>query len=88
METKSSRVLSSLFYRNRAKKLSTAVSRDLYGDIIKGSVSRMELFNRCAYAHFAQHGLSLRERDIFASCAGHRRIIPCGIKENCGQAIA
>ncbi|HDR4449776.1 TPA: helicase-exonuclease AddAB subunit AddB [Bacillus cereus] len=62
---KSSRVLSSLFYRNRAKKLSTAVSRDLYGDIIKGSVSRMELFNRCAYAHFAQHGLSLRERDIF-----------------------
>ncbi len=25
----------------------------------------MELFNRCAYAHFAQHGLSLRERDIF-----------------------
>ncbi|MFC1451438.1 helicase-exonuclease AddAB subunit AddB, partial [Bacillus cereus] len=48
---KSSRVLSSLFYRNRAKKLSTAVSRDLYGDIIKGSVSRMELFNRCAYAH-------------------------------------
>ncbi|MBE7102736.1 helicase-exonuclease AddAB subunit AddB [Bacillus cereus] len=62
---KSSRVLSSLFYRNRAQKLSTAVSRDLYGDTIKGSVSRMELFNRCAYAHFAQHGLSLRERDIF-----------------------
>ncbi|EJQ42259.1 ATP-dependent helicase/deoxyribonuclease subunit B [Bacillus cereus BAG5X1-1] len=62
---KSSRVLSSLFYRNRAQKLSTDVSRDLYGDTIKGSVSRMELFNRCAYAHFAQHGLSLRERDIF-----------------------
>ncbi|MDZ5607085.1 helicase-exonuclease AddAB subunit AddB [Bacillus pseudomycoides] len=62
---KSSRVLSSLFYRNRAQKLSPVVSRDLYGDKIKGSVSRMELFNRCAYAHFAQHGLSLRERDIF-----------------------
>ncbi|PEI90230.1 helicase-exonuclease AddAB subunit AddB [Bacillus pseudomycoides] len=62
---KSSRVLSSLFYRNRAQKLSSVVSRDLYGDKIKGSVSRMELFNRCAYAHFAQHGLSLRERDIF-----------------------
>ncbi|PFD97867.1 helicase-exonuclease AddAB subunit AddB [Bacillus cereus] len=62
---KSSRVLSSLFYRNRAQKLSPVVSRNLYGDTIKGSVSRMELFNRCAYAHFAQHGLSLRERDIF-----------------------
>lgn len=62
---KSSRVLSSLFYRNRAQKLSPVVSQSLYGDKIKGSVSRMELFNRCAYAHFAQHGLSLRERDIF-----------------------
>ncbi|MDM5187447.1 helicase-exonuclease AddAB subunit AddB [Bacillus sp. DX4.1] len=62
---KSYRVLSSLFYRNQAQKLSAVVSRDLYGDTIKGSVSRMELFNRCAYAHFAQHGLSLRERDIF-----------------------
>lgn len=62
---KSSRVLSSLFYRNRAEKLSNDVSRQLYGEKIKGSVSRMELFNRCSYAHFAQHGLSLRERDIF-----------------------
>ncbi|MGF9965120.1 helicase-exonuclease AddAB subunit AddB [Bacillus rhizoplanae] len=62
---KSSRVLSSLFYRNRARKLSNAVSKELYGDKIRGSVSRMELFNRCSYAHFAQHGLSLKERDIF-----------------------
>ncbi|MFD3447295.1 helicase-exonuclease AddAB subunit AddB [Microbacteriaceae bacterium 4G12] len=62
---KSRRVLSSLFYRNEAKKLTRNVSRELYGDKIKGSVSRMELFQRCAYSHFAQHGLSLRERDIF-----------------------
>ncbi|MFX3622452.1 MAG: helicase-exonuclease AddAB subunit AddB [Ectobacillus sp.] len=62
---KSKRVLSSLFYRNEARKLSRAVSRELYGDKIKGSVSRMELFKRCAYAHFAQYGLSLKERDIF-----------------------
>jgi ATP-dependent helicase/nuclease subunit B len=62
---RSKRVLSSLFYRNEARKLNRSVSRELYGDIIKGSVSRMELFQRCAYAHFVQHGLSLKERDIF-----------------------
>ena len=83
MEAKSSRVLSSLFYRNRAQKLSTAVSRDLYGDKIKGSVSRMELFNRCAYAHFAQHGLSLRERYFQTGCARYRRALPCSAEENC-----
>ncbi|MDG4656713.1 helicase-exonuclease AddAB subunit AddB [Ectobacillus antri] len=61
----SKRVLSSLFYRNEAKPLHKSVSLALYGETIKGSVSRMELFQRCSYAHFAQHGLALRERDIF-----------------------
>ncbi|UOY92083.1 helicase-exonuclease AddAB subunit AddB [Ectobacillus sp. JY-23] len=61
----SKRVLSSLFYRNEAKPLHKSVSSALYGETIKGSVSRMELFQRCSYAHFAQHGLALRERDIF-----------------------
>ncbi|WP_028402539.1 helicase-exonuclease AddAB subunit AddB [Ectobacillus panaciterrae] len=62
---RSKRVLSSLFYRNEARKLNRSVSRELYGDAIRGSVSRMELFQRCSYAHFVQHGLSLKERDIF-----------------------
>ncbi|MCP8968239.1 helicase-exonuclease AddAB subunit AddB [Ectobacillus ponti] len=59
------RVLGSLFYENRARRLRPEVSRELYGDVIKGSVSRMELFQRCSYAHFMRHGLQLRERDIF-----------------------
>ncbi|RFU63537.1 helicase-exonuclease AddAB subunit AddB [Peribacillus saganii] len=59
------RVLSSLFYQNRANKLKHDTSKKLYGENILASVSRMEMFNSCAFAHFAAHGLKLRERKIF-----------------------
>lgn len=62
---RSKRVLSSLFYENKARKLTERVSQELYGETVQGSVSRIELFQRCSYAHFIQHGLLLRERDIF-----------------------
>ncbi|PLR97675.1 helicase-exonuclease AddAB subunit AddB [Bacillus sp. T33-2] len=59
------KVLSSLFYENRTKRLTEKVSEELYGEKIEASVSRMELFNSCPFSHFAQHGLKLRERQIF-----------------------
>jgi ATP-dependent helicase/nuclease subunit B len=59
------KVLSSLFYENRPQKLSEKVSTELYGEEIQASVSRMELFNSCAFSHYAQHGLRLRDRKIF-----------------------
>ncbi|MBM7653736.1 helicase-exonuclease AddAB subunit AddB [Neobacillus cucumis] len=59
------KVFSSLFYTNRTVQLSSEVADALYGDVIQASVSRMELFNGCAFSHFAQHGLKLRERQIF-----------------------
>ncbi|MDQ0198132.1 helicase-exonuclease AddAB subunit AddB [Neobacillus ginsengisoli] len=59
------KVLSSLFYTNKAVKLSREVSDELYGELIQASVSRMELYNGCAFSHFAGHGLKLRERQIF-----------------------
>lgn len=58
-------VLSSLFYQNHAKKLSEETSKELYGETILASVSRMELFHSCPFAHFTTHGLRLREREIF-----------------------
>lgn len=61
----SQHILSSLFYQNRANQLSEGTSRDLYGDHILASVSRMELFHSCPFSHFASHGLKLRERDFF-----------------------
>ncbi|MED4206086.1 helicase-exonuclease AddAB subunit AddB [Neobacillus mesonae] len=59
------KVLSSLFYTNQTVKLVKETADELYGETIQASVSRMELYNACAFSHFAQHGLKLRERQVF-----------------------
>lgn len=61
----SMKVLSSLFYKNKAKSLSHELSKNLYGADIKASVSRMELFQSCPFSHFISYGLKLEERQIF-----------------------
>ncbi|MDP4085058.1 MAG: helicase-exonuclease AddAB subunit AddB [Bacillota bacterium] len=62
---KASKVISSLFYLNQAKKLSKETAEELYGDTIQASVSRMELFNSCPFSHFIRYGLRLKDRRIF-----------------------
>lgn len=62
---KASTVFSSLFYKNKAEVLEEQVSNNLYGEEILASVSRMELFNSCPFSHFANHGLKLRERNVY-----------------------
>ncbi|WP_066068428.1 helicase-exonuclease AddAB subunit AddB [Neobacillus soli] len=62
---KAQKVFSSLFYMNRTIQLSKQTADELYGETIQASVSRMELFNSCAFTHFVQHGLKLRERQIY-----------------------
>ncbi len=52
-------------YRNETKRLTTEAVRGVYGEQWKGSVSRFELFSKCAFAHFARYGLRLREREAF-----------------------
>ncbi|APH05978.1 helicase-exonuclease AddAB subunit AddB [Bacillus weihaiensis] len=59
------KVLSSLSYENKTEQLDRGVSRELYGEHIQGSVSRMEQFNSCPFSHFASHGLKLKERQFF-----------------------
>ncbi|PLT33825.1 helicase-exonuclease AddAB subunit AddB [Bacillus sp. V5-8f] len=65
MKQEAVRVLSSLFYENKAKQLSASTSKKLYGDTITASVSRMEMFNSCPFSHYAAHGLKLNERKIY-----------------------
>jgi ATP-dependent helicase/nuclease subunit B len=59
------KVFSSLFYTNQTVKLTKDTANELYGDTIQASVSRMELFNSCAFTHFIKYGLQLQERKIF-----------------------
>ncbi len=38
----------------------------LYGQVLKNSISRLETFAACAYAHFLQYGLGLTEREQYS----------------------
>lgn len=59
------RLIDSLFYRNKADRLTESTSRKLYGNQFQTSVSRMERYKSCAFSQFASHGLKLKERATF-----------------------
>ncbi len=41
------------------------LARKIYGDFLKNSVTRLETYSRCAFAHFLERGLGLSERGEF-----------------------
>lgn len=53
------------FIRYQEKSLGKKLARLLYGQMLLGSVSRLEKYASCAYAHFLQYGLSLKEREEY-----------------------
>jgi ATP-dependent helicase/nuclease subunit B len=53
------------FKRYRESGLAKAVARALYGSYLVNSVSRLETYAACAYKHFLQYGLALKEREEF-----------------------
>ncbi len=46
--------------------LPEAVASLLYGNVLVNSVSRLEKFAQCSYAHFLRYGLLLNEREEFS----------------------
>ncbi|MCR5657179.1 MAG: exodeoxyribonuclease V subunit gamma [Butyrivibrio sp.] len=50
----------------RYEPLSRAVASMLYGNVLSNSVSRLEKFAQCSYAHFLQYGLRLDDREEFS----------------------
>lgn len=62
-----------LDYTNDLAPLPRDVAAALFGSPLRTSVSRLETFAACAFRHFAQHGLGLRERETWqldAAAAG------------------
>lgn len=53
------------FYTNKEKGLSKAVATALYGKELSNSVTRLEQYAGCAYAHFLSYGLELTEREKY-----------------------
>lgn len=49
-------------YTYEEKGIGRAAARALYGPILQGSVTRLEQYASCAYAHFLRYGLELMER--------------------------
>ena len=54
------------FARYEHKPLAKAVAGALYGSMLENSVSRLEKYAACAYSHFLQYGLMLKEREEYS----------------------
>ncbi|MCR5106921.1 MAG: PD-(D/E)XK nuclease family protein, partial [Lachnospiraceae bacterium] len=50
----------------RSDLLDESIAHALYGNEIKGSVTRLENYASCAYSHFIKYGLKLKEREEFS----------------------
>lgn len=53
------------FYQKKEESLSRQTAENLYGEVLQNSVSRLEKYVACAYAHFLTYGLKLKEREVF-----------------------
>ncbi len=59
------RLLDAAFFVYEKQGISHAVAKALYGDILSGSVTRLEQYAACAYGHFLKYGLELLERQRY-----------------------
>ncbi len=56
--------LEAAFYTYEKRLLGREAARKLYGEVLVNSVTRLERFSACAYAHFMAYGMGLKERQM------------------------
>lgn len=59
-------ILSAAFFTYHPVPLSAKTAEALFGKLLHTSVSRLEQFSACAYAHFLKYGLNLREEEEYS----------------------
>lgn len=59
------RLLDAGYYRKPEDSLTEEVAKRLYGEHFEDSITRMEQFSVCAFAHFLTYGLGLKERQEY-----------------------
>lgn len=63
------RLVEAAFYTYEKQGIGRAAAQVLYGKIVSGSVTRLEQYAACAYAHFLRYGLELMERERYELAA-------------------
>ena len=61
---KALRLLAASFYRYSGEPIGKEVARTLYGTELENSVTRLEQFAECAFAHYMTYGLGLSQREL------------------------
>lgn len=59
------KILNAAFYKKEKEQLLPEEAKSLYGRENRFSVTRLEKFSSCAYAHFLTYGLRLSEREQY-----------------------
>jgi len=64
-EKKVTQLLDAAFAGHTDSRLGKAVAHALYGTLLENSVTRLEQYAACAYAHFLMYGLRLSQREMY-----------------------
>lgn len=65
-EEETKKLIDAAFYEYVPSPLSKEAARLLYGEVLESSISRLEQFAACGYAHFIKYGLMLKEEEEFS----------------------